>query len=179
MGKVAVGKGFGLPDGNDGWSDWTWFHARSGVVQTFTVLCEEPVNYAGHYSKGRMVPCLGEVCPLCARGLGSQARYVLSVVDWESRRVGLLELGRGHILSVKDWADSFGGLRGLSFTVERATHSKQSRMELRLQTEEVPPYFKHLEGPDLARAVASTWERQVSITLEDSLPGRPRKSAAG
>lgn len=173
-----INAGFGLPEGNDGWTDWTWFHARASAPQRFTVLCREPVNYAGHFKKGRMVPCLGEGCPLCAMGLGSQARYVVSVVEWESKRVGLFEVGRGHALCIADWAAGAGGLRGLSFEVQRVSHSKQARMDVRLVTDEAPLYFHHLEGPDLAKALASTFKRGDRIILEDvpSLPVRERSA---
>ena len=180
MGQPKVGAGFGLPEGNDGWSDWTWFHARYSRPQRFTILCTEPVNYAGHFRKGRMVPCAGELCPLCATGVGGQARYVFSVVEWETRRVGLLELGRGHALLVQDWMAAAGGLRGMSIEIERTGLAKQSRVDLRFVTDCVPVYFHGLDGPDLARAVRSTWQRQVRITLDESLPEGPRKlSAAG
>lgn len=167
-----IQSGFGLPEGNDGWSDWTWFHARASAPQRFTVLCEEPVNYSGHFRKGRMVPCLGESCPLCSTGLGSQARYVVSVVEWESRRVGLFEVGRGHALSMQEWASSAGSLRGVSIEVQRVSHSKQSRMDVRLVTDESPLYFRHLKGPDLEKALASTFKRGDKITLEEE-PSRP------
>jgi hypothetical protein len=169
--QPKLGEGFDLPEGNDGWSDWTWFHARAEYPQRFTVLCETPVNYSGHYRKGRMHACPGDGCPLCAAGVGSQARYVFSVVDWESRRVGLLELGRGHALWIQDASKSHGGLRGLSFEVERAARAKQSRLDLRLVTDAVPAFFQHLSGPDLKRAVEATWRRQASQMLAESGSG--------
>ena len=115
-----------------------------------------------------MVPCVGDGCPLCTTGIGSQARYVFSVVEWESRRVGLLELGRGHALRVQDWMTSNGGLRGMTIELERSSLPKQSRVDIRLVEEAVPLFFEHLEGPDLARAVRSTWQRQVRITLDET-----------
>jgi hypothetical protein len=173
--QPKVNSGFGLPEGNDGWTDWTWFHARHGMSTSFTILCMAPVNYAGHFSKGRMVPCAGEDCPLCARGLGSQARYVFSVVEWSTRRVGLLELGRGHALQIQDWIPANGSLRGLSIELERSSHSKQSRVDMRLVGDSTPLFFQHLEGPDLARAVKSTWQRAASQSLDESLPGKSRQ----
>jgi len=157
-----VGDGFGLPEGNDGWTDWTWFHARAAAPSRFTILCPAPVNYAGHFAKGRMVPCAGEDCALCARGMGTQARYVFSVVEWSSRRVGLLELGRGHALQIQDWIPAAGGLRGLTIELQRSAHSKQSRVDMCLVSDATPLFFQHLQGPDLVRAVRSTWQRGVS-----------------
>ena len=162
--KVATG--FGLPEGSDGWTDWTWFHAGYPMPMRLTILCDAPVNYSGHYRKGRMVPCLSEGCPLCASGLGNQARYVFSVVEWESRRVGLLELGRGQALRVQDWMGAAGGLRGMSIEVVRSSVKKQSSLELKLILEEAPIYFHHLEGPDLRRAVEATWAHQARVILE-------------
>ena len=161
-----VQTGFGLPEGNDGWTDWTWFHARYPTATRLTILCETPVNYSGHFRKGRMVPCLGDGCPLCDMGLGNQARYVFSVVEWESRRVGLLELGRGQALRVQDWAEAQGSLRGLSIEIVRSSAKKQSSLDLSMVSEAVPVYFQHIPGPDLAKAVASTWKRADRIVLE-------------
>lgn len=161
-----VETGFGLPEGNDGWTDWTWFHARYPNPTRLTILCKAPANYSGHFRKGRMVPCLGDRCPLCEMGLGSQARYVFSVVDWETRRVGLLELGRGQALRVQDWAESFGSLRGLSVEIVRSSAKKQSSLDMRMVTEAVPVYFQHMEGPDPVKAVAQTWARVDRIVLE-------------
>lgn len=181
--QPKVGNGFDLPEGNEGWSDWTWFHARSAVPSRFTILCSSPVNYAGHFAKGRMVPCVGESCPMCNKGLGTQARYVFSVVEWETRRVGLLELGRGHALQVRDWGSEAGSVRGVSIELQRSSHSKQSRIEMTFVSDSTPLFFQHLEGPDLARAVKSTWHRAASQLLNESLPGdvvpAQRKSPTG
>jgi len=164
--RPKVATGFGLPEGSDGWTDWTWFHAGYPRPLRLTILCDAPVNYSGHFRKGRMVPCLSEGCPLCAAGFGNQARYVFSVVEWESRRVGLLELGRGQALRVQDWMESNGGLRGMSIEVVRSSIKKQSGLELSLISEEAPIYFQHLQGPDLQRAVVATWAHAVCVTLE-------------
>lgn len=169
--KPKIGTGFDLPEGNDGWTDWTWFHARSAMPTRFTILCVSPVHYAGHFSKGRMVPCAGDDCPLCSKGLGTQARYVFSVVEWQTRRIGLLELGRGHALQIQDWMPQAGGLRGLTIELQRSSHSKQSRVDMTLISDSTPLFFQHLEGPDLLRAVQSTWQRAASQSLGESLPG--------
>lgn len=165
--QPKVGTGFDLPEGNDGWTDWTWFHARSAAPTRFTILCIAPVNYAGHFSKGRMVPCAGEDCPLCERGLGTQARYVFSVVEWQTRRIGLLELGRGHALQIQDWMPQVGGLRGMSIELQRSSHSKQSRVDMTFVSDSTPLFFQHMEGPDLLRAVKSTWQRAASQSLNE------------
>jgi hypothetical protein len=166
--QPKVGGGFGLPEGSDGWSDWTWFHARHPQETRLTILCEEPVHYSGHFRKGRMVPCLGEGCPLCAQGFGNQARYVFSVVEWETRRIGLIELGRGNALQVADWMGAAGGLRGLSISITRSSSKKQSSIDMKWLQEEAPIYFRHLKGPDLKRALEATFSRTSRVSLEDS-----------
>lgn len=165
-----VQSGFGLPEGNDGWTDWTWFHARFPMATRLTILCAAPANYSGHYRKGRMVPCVGERCPLCESGLGNQARYVFAVVEWETRRVGLLELGRGQSLRVQDWAEAVGGLRGLSIEIVRSSAKKQSSLDMQLVTDEPPIYFQHLAGPDPVKALEQTWSRANRIVLEEPSP---------
>lgn len=162
-----TGTGFGLPDGNDGWTDWTWFHARYPMETKLTILCEAPANYSGHYRKGRMVACWADRCPLCEMGLGNQARYVFSVVEWETRRVGLLELGRGQSLRVQEWAEAAGSLRGLGISIVRSSAKKQSSLEMQLLTEEAPVYFHHLEGPNPQKALEQTWARVGRIVLEE------------
>ena len=120
---------------------------------------------------------------MCAKGLGTQARYVFSVVEWQSRRVGLLELGRGHALVVQEWIPEGGSLRGVSIELQRSSHSKQSRIDMAFVSDSTPLFFQHIEGPDLARAVKSTWQRQASQYLGESLPGdvvpARRKSPGG
>ena len=96
---------------------------------------------------------------------------MFSVVEWETRRVGLLELGRGHALQIQDWMAVNEGLRGLSFELVRSSHSKQSRVDMRLVTDSTPLFFRHLEGPDVVRAVESTWQRAASQSLNECLPG--------
>jgi hypothetical protein len=118
-----------------------------------------------------MVPCLNEGCPICATGLGVQARYVFSVVEWESRRIGLLELGRGHALQIQDWMAQAGELRGMSISIVRSSGKKQSALEVHLVNEEVPIYFRHMQGPDVVRALKQTFEKAVRSSLEASLPG--------
>jgi hypothetical protein len=178
--QPKVGVGFDLPEGNDGWSDWTWFHARYPTPQRFTILCNTPVHYGGHFRKGRMVPCAGEDCPLCEMGLGSQARYVFSVVEWETRRIGLLELGRGHTLQVQDWMAQNGGLRGMSIEIVRSGAPKQSKVDMTLVANAAPLFFQHMEGPDLERALKSTWQRSASQSLHESLPGvSPQRDQPG
>lgn len=170
-----VASGFGLPEGNDGWTDWTWFHARYPMATRLTILCEAPANYSGHYRKGRMVGCVGDRCPLCENGLGSQARYVFSVVEWETRRVGLLELGRGQALRVQEFAEAAGSLRGVSIEIVRSSVKKQSGLDLVLISEQPPIYFHHLEGPDPVKALEQTWARVNRIVLEED-PGSSRRS---
>lgn len=171
-----VNSGFGLPEGNDGWTDWTWFHARYPTPTRLTILCEMPANYSGHFRKGRMVPCLGEGCPLCESGLGAQARYVFSVVEWETRRVGLLELGRGQTLRVQDWMATQGSLRGLSIEIVRSSAKKQSSIDMNLVMEAAPVYFQHLKGPDPAEALKQTFSRANRIVLEDPLDASRRSA---
>jgi hypothetical protein len=101
-------------------------------------------------------------------GLGNQARYVFSVVEWETRRVGLLELGRGQALRVQEWAEAAGALRGVSIEIVRSSAKKQSSLDMSLLTEEPPVYFQHLEGPDPQKALEQTWARVGRIVLEEA-----------
>jgi len=168
--EAPIGDGYDLPEGSGGWTDWTWFHARCGRPSRFTILCDAPVHYAGHWMRGRMVPCPRDGCPLCAEGFGTQARYVFSVVEWSSRRVGLLEVGRGHALQIRDWSPRDGTARGVSIEIERISREKQSRVDMTLVADACPLFFQHVASPDLARALKSTWQRQVRSRLKEA-PG--------
>jgi hypothetical protein len=94
---------------------------------------------------------------------------VFAVVEWETRRVGLLELGRGQTLRVQDWMEVQGSLRGLSIEIVRSSVKKQSSIDMSMVTLAAPLYFQHLKGPDPVEALKQTFQRATKIVLEDPL----------
>jgi hypothetical protein len=152
-----LGEGYEPEDGNAGWSDWHWFKVRGGRLLRLVVLSEKPVHYKGHFVKGRMQPCFGADCQLCAEGVGFQLRYVFAVVDISERRTGLIELSRSVALQIRDWEPRNEGLRGMELVLTKESFAKQSRMVVDYGTGCEVPWWRGLDVPDVAAALRSTW----------------------
>lgn len=154
---MAVGDGWDIPEGVTPWSDFHWWKVAGNRVLELVVLCERPLWYVGHYHRGRMVPCLGDDCRLCRDGVGAQVRYVISAAEVSTRRVGLLEVGRGVGLQLRDWAAACGRLRGLWLELTKQTSAKQSRMEVSLVQKDPGDWYLGLGIPDIQKALYATW----------------------
>lgn len=156
---MAIGDGWDVPEEAAPWSDFHWFQVSPKESKTFAVLSEAPVWYTGHYHKGRMRPCPGEGCELCAEGVGAQVRYCFSVVDVETRRVGLIELGRGHGMELQEWSGGNGGLKGLQFEAHKDGKASQSRTVLCYIDQVAPDWVSGVEGPEVRLALFLTWDK--------------------
>lgn len=152
----------------DGWevaevfrdrSDWTWFKIRGGKVLKVVLLSRSPVWYAGHFHKGRMVPCGGNGCRLCHERVGTQVRYVFGAARVEDGQVGLLEVGKSIGLQIRDWIARRGQLHGMSIALTKQTLAKQSRTEIEYVEGQDPEWLDGTECPDVRRALESTWDK--------------------
>lgn len=155
-----VGEGFDLPQSVADRTDFHWFHCPVGSSLNLCLLPGKPVWYVAHWVNGRMIPCEGDDCELCAKELGSQIRYVFSVVEISTRRAGLIELGKTNALLIRDW----GGLDGyptfVAFEVYRPGRAKQSRLDVSRIEEKCLPWAMRIPIPDPMTALRLTWERQ-------------------
>jgi len=154
-----VGNGWDLPPGSEPWTNFHWFQPSVSGVLVLVVLSERPTWYTGHYYERRMCPCLGVGCRLCASGIGAQVRYCFAVAERSTRRVGLIELGRGNGLLVRDWAYSRGEMRGLMIEVSKHSRSPQSRTEVQRVHEDAPLWSVGILEPDPSLALYLTWHK--------------------
>lgn len=155
----SVGDGWEVDEDVRDWSDWTWFKVRAGQVVRLVLLSEAPLWYAGHFSKGRMVPCEGAGCKLCAAQIGRQVRYVFGAAAAETGRTGLIEVGKATALQIRDWIPRRGGLRGMVVAFAKATFAKQSRTEVEFCDVDAPGWAAGLSAPDVRRALEATWTK--------------------
>jgi len=155
---LPVGEGFDVPSEHLPASDWTWFKVKPGHVLCLVITSSSPCWYVGHFHNRRMVPCLGESCELCSRGVGGQVRYVFGCMEPLTARKGLIELGRQAALQIKDHAPVNDGLRGMTIAITRYSNSKLSRLEIDFPDRAAPGDMWEMPEPDLRRALVSTWQ---------------------
>lgn len=159
---MEITEGFGLPDGMGREDQWTWFHCSPGEKLGLLILSEKPYGYAGHYVRGRMRNCAGEGCKTCERGIGKQARYVMSACRIRDGKIGILEVGRPAALMIRELAQGRGRLRGLAIQLEREGVSKHSRIEVAVFEGIVPKPFESFPALDVPRVLELTWATALS-----------------
>lgn len=160
-----VGVGWDVPESVRDAIEFHWFHVGPSGVLQLVLLGNQPGWYVGHFDRGRMRQCGRGDCDLCRKGVGAQLRYVLPAAELVTRRSGLMEVGKGVGLLVRDWAISRGGMRGMVIELTRAARSKHSRLDVRLVQGPIPPWSLSMVAPDVERALKSTWDR-----IESTLP---------
>lgn len=173
---MPIGSGWDVPEEAQGWSDFTWWKVRGSKSLVLIMLCDQPVWYSGHFYKGRMTPCLGQDCAMCADGVGAQLRYVLTGMDPVSQRAGLLEVGRNVALTVREFAARNGGLRGLMLEFTKMGHSKHCRMEVYAHYENTVPGWEKVKAPDMKAALVATWEK-AKLPYPEEYKERPGPSS--
>ena len=156
---MPVGIGWEVPTDVRDRVEFHWFHVPVSGALVLCVLSNVPVWYVGHFDKGRMRQCTGKGCECCARGLGTQLRYLVSAVDVSSRQVGVFEFGQSVSTLIKQWSSGLGFLKGMIIEVTRVSKSKHSRMEVSMIREHTMPWCMALEGLPLEEVLERTWER--------------------
>lgn len=156
---MTYGSGWDMPIDAEGWSDFHWWKVPSSRVLVMIMTSERPYWYSGHFVEGRMKPCQGENCALCAKGVGAQARYMFSCVEPLTRKQGILEVSRSVALEFRDLAEARGALRGLRFTIGKHTRHKQSRMEVLGEVDDDHFSLEAFPPVDVLKALLLTWEK--------------------
>jgi hypothetical protein len=156
---MAIGEGWDIPAGLDGWSDFSWFKVAGGKCLTLVVLSPTPLWYIGHFHKKRMHPCLGEGCALCASEVGGQVRYVFAAMERGTHKIGLMEVGKSIANQLRDAALSRGEFRGMVIELSKYSYAKNSRMELTVLWNIEPTGIDAIEVPDIPEALRATWEK--------------------
>jgi hypothetical protein len=154
-----LGEGWDVPSVVKDEVEFHWFHVAPGRALVLCVLSTSPVWYVGHFENGRMGKCSGDGCPSCARGVGKQIRYVLSVVDVSTHQLGVIELSQSVADLVRAFSDRHGVMRGMVLDFTKAARSKHSRMEVSYIDQVAPGWCTTMEGLDLREVLGSTWER--------------------
>lgn len=165
---MSVGEGWDLPAEEEPSSDFHWFKVSPKGSLVLVVLSERPLWYTGHFVDGRMWPCQGSGCEMCEHGVGSQVRYVLAVAEVSSHRVGLIEMGRGIGLQIREWMDRRSELRGMVLEWSKHSLSRQSRTEVIFVDRECPPWWRVQNVPDVHRALLLTW-RKAEMAIPPSM----------
>lgn len=174
---MSVGDGWDLPQGAEPYSDFHWFQPSTKGDLDLVILSLKPNWYTGHFVGGRMVPCAGSGCDICSLGIGGQVRYVFACAETSSHRCGLIELGRGNGMLLRDWSDRYGGLRGLRIDVRKHSKSLQSRTEIIYVEETAGQWFLALKVPDPALALYLTWKK-MNVAIPESFDQRMREECA-
>jgi hypothetical protein len=126
-----------------------------------------------------MVPCPGAGCEGCAQGVGVQVRYAFAIADWETRRVGLIELGRNNGLMLQEWSYRNGGLRGMVVDMRKEGKHRQSRTKLTYLDQEASHWALGLDVPDVGLALFLTWDKagfRLAPEVRERYSGSSRRS---
>lgn len=156
---MPVGSGWDVPMEIRDRVEFHWFHVPVSGSLVLAILSNAPSWYVGHFDKGRMRQCTGKGCDLCAKGLGTQLRYLVSAVDISTHQVGVFEFGVSVSLLIKQWSSGLGYLHGLVVEIMRAAKSKHSRMEISLIREAPLAWVMATPPLDLNEVLERTWER--------------------
>lgn len=156
---MPQGEGWDVPIEVKGDLEFRWWRVAGNRVLVLLCLSDSPIWYRGHFYKGRMVPCAGAGCRLCADGVGAQLRYVVAAAEVATHRSGLLEVGATVALELRDLAVRHGGMRGMVFEIQKHSFSRQSRMELRPCEDETSPWWREVDFPDPKSALFFGWQK--------------------
>ena len=156
---MAVGEGWDVAPEDRPWSDFHWWKVPVRGCLVLALVGDKPLYYVGHYVEGRMWPCLGSECGLCKKVVGSQIRYVIGAVEVTTRRVGILEVGRSNGMLIRDWVAARGEMTGQVVELEKHSHARTSRTEVRRVDKEVGPWIYQVQVPDLRKALILTWQK--------------------
>lgn len=156
---MPVGEGWDVAPEDRPWSDFHWWKVPAKGILVLALVGTKPLYYTGHFVDGRMWPCTGDKCKICEGGICSQVRYVMAACDVSTKRVGILDVGRGNGLLIRDWVGSRGEMCGLVLELEKHSHSMRSRTEVRRVEKEVGPWIRQIEVPDLRTALILTWDK--------------------
>jgi len=113
---------------------------------------------------------MGKECEVCKQGIGGQVRYVLSVAELSTHRVGLMEVSRSVGQLIRSWESRNDGLKGMVIEFSKHSPSKQSRTEVIYVDREVPPWYLQCEIPDVRKALVLTWKK-AGFRIPESLLG--------
>lgn len=162
---MPLGSGWDVPAEVRGDLEYRWWRVGGNRTLNLVILSEAPFWYRGHFYKGRMIPCAGDNCKLCAEGVGAQLRFVLAAAEISTHSSGLIEIGQTVAREIRDLGVSRGQLRGLCVEFTKHSWHRQSRMEVSKIDREEGPWWRELDVPNVKKALWLCWQK-VGIELE-------------
>ena len=119
--NIPTGRGHADLDRKRNEQQLRWVHIPAHEPVLLTLACETPISYTGHYTGGRIVPCLGKHrCQYCGT-LGTKERWVAAVHVLRDPRLSLLDYGIGLAEDLERIADeNFGSLAGVQVEAFRS-----------------------------------------------------------
>jgi len=128
--RAEYGHGFlSAPDDEDRCM-FQWLHIRSGESCTVVFGDKAPLWYKAHWYGGRMQPCIGEECRMCAAGVGRQRRWVFAVKLVGGKKPMLWEVSESLAQDIKAIANEKGELERLKLYVIREGSGNKGRMSV-------------------------------------------------
>ena len=100
------------------------------VRNEFLILNSAPLVYDGHYIHGKIIPCDGKNCKVCAEGIGKQLRYCFGVYEYRTEWRGVLELSRKQAEAIFNRYLVGDDARGLRITIRRLSDKKTSNLQI-------------------------------------------------
>lgn len=100
------------------------------VRNEFLILNSSPLVYEGHYLHGKIIPCSGKDCKICADGYGKQIRYCFGVYEYRTEWRAVLELSRKQAEAIFNRFLIGDDSRGLRITIRRLSDKKNSNLQI-------------------------------------------------
>lgn len=161
--KTETGWGDSFEDRHQDGVGFAHVPARGSLEVLF--LQDAPVTFTGHYVDGRMKPCVHNGCTLCAKGIGTQRRWVFAVYECARGATRLLELGASPANQLQHYAIDYQGLLGLRFRFSKPGGTLRSTITVDLTGSARVPESELPTCPDTAELMRKIWTDQTTKKL--------------
>ena len=132
----------------------------------FLILNHAPVMYEGHFVHGKMIPCEGENCNVCAAGVGKQVRYCFGVYEYRTGWRAVLELSGKQAEVIFDKYLTGDDARGLMITIRRLGKAKTANLRI-VHAEYIDMKPREVyRFVDVSQFLEQTWKKQTTPYYE-------------
>lgn len=129
---MRIAEGWGSPETLRKARTSAFLHVDGGREYLLACTCEVPVHYVGHWTAAGVQPCKGGDCELCGAGVGTQARFVLGVIEVGSCRACVWEFGAAVARRFEELGLTGVSLRGLALRVWKNSQSSRGQTQVEL-----------------------------------------------
>lgn len=105
-----------------------WIHVPARERLQIVILSRRVTRYYGHWVGDRMRICPGKACPLCARRMAVQARYMFSVLEHATRITAILEVGAATVKMMEPPIIEIGRMRGTVFALSHEGGKRNGKL---------------------------------------------------